>query len=432
MQFRRSLRHRVGLSFAVFGGLISLLLSAVLYLGTQDIERGLIAETLTAELDEYANRFQLDPDSPPPSSLAIRTFIDSSKVSDAAPAELKALADGFHRIEFDGQYYFAVIAHRGKDRFFLLYDEARAVKREHRYLLFLATGVLAMTLVSAALGRWLTGRVISPVVTLARRISGLRAEDRLTPVAGDFTNDEVGELAAAFDKYLIRLHAFIERERYFTSDVSHELRTPLTVINGATEVLLASPSLDESARNRVGRIARAAREMSELTAALLTLAREERGPAGAATSCSVGNVLRDVIENHSYLLKGKPVEVEIEREGNLQLPVERAVLAIVVGNLIRNAFAYTEKGRISARVTPDGIEVKDTGTGMSPKDLERAFERFATGPDSVGSGIGLSLVKRICDRYGWEIAIESQPGAGTRTSLRLVAPNAGPAAAPAG
>jgi len=166
--------------------------------------------------------------------------------------------------------------------------------------------------------------------------------------------------------------------------------------------------------------------MSELTAALLTLAREERGPAGVATSCSVGNVLRDVIENHSYLLKGKSVELEIEREGNLQLPVERAVLAIVVGNLIRNAFAYTEQGRITARVTPDGIEVQDTGAGMSPQDLERAFERFATGPDSVGSGIGLSLVKRICDRYGWEIDIESQPGAGTRTSLHLVTPTVEP------
>ncbi|MEJ2508598.1 MAG: HAMP domain-containing sensor histidine kinase [Gammaproteobacteria bacterium] len=422
MQFRRSLRHRVGFSFALFGGLISLLLSAVLYLGTQDIERGLIAETLTAELDEYANRFQVDPHSPPPSSLAIRTFIDSSKVNDApAPPQFAALKDGFHRVEFQGKSHFLVIARRGGDRFFLLYDEARAREREHRYLLFLASGVVAMTLLSAALGGWLTGRVISPVVTLARRIGGLRAEDRLTPVAGDFTNDEVGELAAAFDKYLMRLHAFIERERYFTSDVSHELRTPLTVINGATEVLLASPGLEGAARERVGRIARAAREMSELTAALLTLAREERGPAGAATSCSVGNVLRDVIENHAYLLKDKPVEVDIEREGNLQLPVERAVLAIVVGNLIRNAFAYTERGRITARVTRHGIEVEDTGSGMSPQDLDRAFERFATGPHSGGSGIGLSLVKRICDRYGWEIAIESQPGTGTRTSLRLVA-----------
>lgn len=428
MRFRRSLRYRVGLSFALFGALISLLLSASLYLGTQDIENRLVAETLTTELREYTARYQTNPGTPPPNGVAIRAYVAAPGSTHNPPPALRGLMPGFHTARLDnGRDYYVVVADSEGRRFYVLYDHAQTAKREQRFLIFLAGGVVSMTLIAAGIGIWLTGRVISPVSSLASLIQNLRVRKAPSGLAEHFTDDEVGELAAAFDHYVERLQAFVDRERYFTSDVSHELRTPLTVINGAAEVLLADSKLTGRARERVERIARAARDMSELGEALLTLAREEQGRTAVPSSCSVRKVLTDVVDNHAYMLAGKPIDMHVEVEQDVNLPVDRAVMGIVVGNLIRNAIAYTEQGSIVVRLTPEEVVVQDSGRGMRPEEIELVFQRYFKGAGSQGEGIGMSLVKRICDRYGWDITVESQPGQGTTTRLKLHPPVATPA-----
>lgn len=421
MRFRRSLRYRVGLSFALFGALTSLLLSVSLYLGTLDIENRLVAETLTAELSEYTARYRANPDVVPPNGVAIRVYVATAGGRFPPPAILKGLMPGFHTARLaNGREYYVVVADSDDSRFYVLYDHTQTSKRERRFLIFLAGGVLSMTLIAAGIGIWLAGRVISPVSSLAALIRTLRVRNEPVRLAEHFTDDEVGELAASFDHYIGRLQSFIDRERYFTSDVSHELRTPLTVIQGASEVLLADVDLVGRTRERVERIARAARDMSEFTDALLTLAREEQGKDAAATSCSVRKVLSDAVDKHACMLAGKPVDIRLEVEEDVNLPVDRAVMGIVIGNLIRNAIAYTAKGSIVVRLTPTEVVVQDSGRGMRPEEVELVFQRYFKGAGSQGEGIGMSLVKRICDRYGWEIDVLSQPGQGTTTHLRLL------------
>jgi signal transduction histidine kinase len=234
-------------------------------------------------------------------------------------------------------------------------------------------------------------------------------------------------LAQDFDEYLIRLNAFIERERAFTADVSHELRTPLAVVNGAAEVLLTDPKLPETSRHRVARMARAAEEMSEITAALLVLAREEGTQISRSVSCDVENVLQEVVDKLREPLQAKPIDMKLEIEAKPSLAVERAVLAMVIGNLLRNAFAYTDRGEIRVHLDSQSLTVTDTGIGIEAEKLPRVFERYfssnngssnnGSSHNSRGTGIGLSLVKRICDRYGWSITIDSKQGHGTTTKL---------------
>jgi signal transduction histidine kinase len=279
--------------------------------------------------------------------------------------------------------------------------------------------VLIMIVVSAIGGLWLAARVISPVTELARRVRDLPPDGGADALAEDFSEDEVGELARVFDRYLERIQAFIERERSFTEDVSHELRTPLTVINGATEVLLRDVSLVGRARQRVQRVARAGRGMSDLTEALLVLAREKTDSARPASECSVEEVLSDTVESHRYLLVGKPVEVTLDVRARPTLMVDRAVLGIVLGNLIRNACTYTEAGEIRIELDADRVTVRDSGIGIPGTELDQVFERHYRGSTSKGSGIGLSLVKRICERYGWTISIQSEEGKGATAQLIL-------------
>jgi signal transduction histidine kinase len=415
MRFRRSLRFRGGLSFALFGGLVSLLLSAGLYLAIEDLEKRMVDEVLTAELQDYMKRRDRNPYSLPPAAATLRGYIAPG--SDDLPKSLVGLSPGWRHLQLDDKPYRVVVRDHAGSRFYMLYDETLLQRRQVYFIAILGFGVIVMSLLSAAGGVWLAGRVISPVTDLAQRVTGLGLLDRPTPLAQDFAQDELGDLARAFESYLTRLQAFVEREREFTADVSHELRTPLTVINGAAEVLLANPELTPALRGRVARIARATREMSELTAALLVLAREQQPNVHVDEACAVEEVLRDVVEKHAHLLMAKPVRVDIEMLAQPQLRVARPVLAIVLGNLIRNAYAYTHEGAIHIRLLADRVTIEDTGSGMPAAELALAFQRHYKGEQSRGAGIGLSLVKRICDRYGWSIELDSEPGRGTCSKL---------------
>jgi len=416
MRFRTSLRYRVALAFALTGALVSLGLAAVLHVLTLRMEERVITETLTAELEDFMARYRQDPATPPPSGIAIRTYVVTPDARDVPP-ELVALSPGPHRLELEGLGYFAEVAQRGDTRFIVLYDDAQLRQREAQFRMFLAGGVLFMTLISAFLGFWMAGRVIHPVAELARRIGRLAPGDAPESLARDFPPDETGQLARAFETHLARLAEYIERERAFTADVSHELRTPLTVIKGATEVLLADPGLSGEQRARIERIARAAQETSELTGALLMLAREEQGGHEAAP-CRVDLLLEQVLENHRHLLKHKDVDVVAELEPGIELEVECSLLRVVLSNLIRNAYAYTHQGHVRVRLDEEGVLVEDTGIGIAPDQLQQVFERHYSGP-AGGEGIGLSLVRRICDRYGWQISIESHENRGTLIRLSL-------------
>lgn len=423
MRFRRSLRYRVALAFALFGGLVSLLLATGLYIASHDLEARLIDESLTAELEDYSARRSRNPRSLPPATATVRGYVWSKSEPPAEiPPALLRLPPGRHDMALEGIPYHVAVADEGATRFYLLYNQTLLARREQHFVVFLAAAIIVMTVISAAGGLWLARHSISPVTELAQRVRGLKPEDWPTPLGADFPQDEVGELAQAFDRYLARLRAFIERERAFTADVSHELRTPMAVINGAAEVLLADESLPERARERMLRIERAAREMAELTAALLVMAREEQAAVQPRPLCEVDEVLQEAVEKHRYLLKNKPMEVEVDIEARPCLAVERPVLGMALGNLIRNAFSYTEGGRIQVRLHADRVVVEDTGAGIRPEELGHVFERHYRGTTSRGAGIGLSLVKRVCDRYGWQVQIESEPGRGTKVQLLFPIP----------
>lgn len=420
MRFRHSLRFRVALAFALLGALVSMLFSVGLYFATQDLERRLIDDTLQAELEDYVSRRQRNPVSPPPNTKTIRGYIvPAGAAGDGLPGALRGLDVGWYELLLDGHPYRAVVDERGGSRFFILYDEEQLQRRQSRFLVTLVVGVLLTTVASGSVAMWLAGRAISPVSELARRVMGLDPEHRPDPLTPSFARDEVGALAAAFDQYLARLQAFIDRERAFTTDVSHELRTPVAVINGAVEVMLATDDLPESTGRRLKRVERAAAEMSELISALLALARERDAVRRDEEECDAGALLEAVVDGHRHLLEDKPVSLSVDIENTVRLPVQRALLRIVLSNLIANAFTYTQAGDVHLVLGETGFSVRDTGIGIDAEDLGHVFERHYRGRSGTGEGVGLSLVKRICEIQGWHIAIASDPGEGTRIDLHF-------------
>lgn len=410
MKFRTSLRYRITIAFALIGGIVSFALATALYWLTINMEERLIAETLSAELEDFIVRYRQDPSLVPPSSILMQIRVIDEQSPEGVATALRDLDTGLHQVTFDNGSYYAEVRKLGQQQFVALYDDSQVRQREVQYQAFLVGAVLVMTLLSAALGLWLAGRVVSPVSELGRRVRRLEPEGDPRELGRDFPPDEVGFLASEFDAYQKRLRAFIEREQNFTADVSHELRTPLAVIEGAAEVLQEDADLDEAQRTRIRRIARAAHEMTEITAALLELAREQR-KGQASGDCDVAVLLEDVVDSHRHLLERRDVSVELDVTSRQHLPVQCALLRIVLANLIRNAFSYTRKGRVKITLDESGITVMDTGEGIPSEQLDEVFKPFYSGQG--GEGIGLSLVRRICQNYHWEVLLDSKVGQGT-------------------
>ena len=264
-----------------------------------------------------------------------------------------------------------------------------------------------------------------PVTDLAKRLSELGEETPSPQLAQWFPDDEVGQLAAALDAYAERVHHLIERDREFNADVSHELRTPLAVIAGATELLLAQQDLPDKTKTRILRIARAARQSTDITTALLHLVRAEQGTNQDSQAHNVHLIVEKLIHLHEPLLDNKPLELKILAEDRVSVIAPESVIAVTVGNLISNAIRYTASGEVVCTIGSGRVLVEDTGPGIPEAELKYVMDRHyrGEGVSGKGSGLGLAIVKRLCELYGWSIHFENRQRGGLRAELRFFGSN---------
>ena len=430
MQSWRRLRFRQIVTFVLFGfGLSALFAVASLYVRAK-VENQLIDQSLEADLQQAVENKHLHPDQPPHSDLIVVWFWSDRTVYQA-PLAWQGLKPGVYDMRggSDGmprRYKLAVVRKYGLDAF-LTYDISREDIGKRQLIIALITAVILFTLLSLAVGYWLSRRVMRPVTELAQRLRAFRSGRQLEPLAPHFAEDEVGELAAALDDYAQRQRALIERDREFNSDVSHELRTPLAVIASTTELLVATPELPEKLHTRLQRIERAVRQATELTQALLLLSRAERsGPVDGETT-DVARVVAEVIDTNRPNLGRKPITLRAEIEAPVTVEAPSSVMAVALGNLVGNACKYTQEGEIVVRVQPGRVRVEDTGPGIKAEDAEHLFERGVRGEGETaqGAGLGLAIVRRLCELYGWRVTLAPRAQRGAVATLDFGAENAG-------
>ncbi len=416
INLHHSLRFKLALTFAIFGTMVSLVLSLGLSVAAHRLGEHLMDETLRAEIDDYFARRIRNPNSLPPATISIHGYLlTQGKSNESLPSELRSLHEGTYQLILNNIPYRVAVSNRNGDRYFMLFNEVRQRDREDVFNFDLVSGVLIMILISAWAGWWLAGRGVAPIEELARRVSHASPQDTAGIVAQGFSKDEIGQLANVFAAYLKRMRDFIDRERNFTSDVSHELRTPLTIVQGVLELMEDGKQSQEKQRERIAKLGRANNEMVNLTTALLLLARENADELVVQT-CDLCEVVTIAIAMNRHLLSAQ-TSVNFNCRTNFNVAAERTLLSIVVSNLIRNAFTYTPSGSVLITMEVNILTVSDTGSGIRSEEISKVFQQHFKGNGSTGSGIGLSLVKRICDRYGWETVIDSAEGQGTSVQL---------------
>lgn len=423
MRYRRRLRSRLIVSFVLLGfTLTGTFALATLYLRDR-LESQLIVDFLMKEATAFAQFKQQNPAEDAQYQLSDQKVLLFAyrEGSPMIPPEWQDLSDGVHSFEEREELgqrvaYKLAVSRSGDVIGYLRYSYRQEALGQSQLAYALIGAVLVFSLLSLVLGAWSSRRVMKPVTELARRIDDLRVGGDLKKLAGRFADDEVGQLAAAFDDYAERLNASIRRDREFNADVSHELRTPLAVVRGAAELMLTKPDLDEKTIIRLKRIERAAQQCTDLTVALLMLSRNECGKGHA----DVRKLAEQLAEANRAQLVGKPIEVKVEGCEDVYVDAPEAVLAVALGNLIGNACKYTQQGEVRIVVSPQHVQVFDTGVGLSAEDAARLFERGYRGSGAGttgGGGIGLSIVSRLCELYRWDVSVAPRPEGGAVATL---------------
>ncbi len=424
MRYRRRLRSRIIISFALFGlGLTALFAVATVYMRTR-LEDQLINTTLERELRHFVDfkRDNLSPDAQFPMSLIQLQIVRAGRTA-TVPLGWQKYESGVYDIEDIGRegktrpYKLAV--YKDADFWaFLRFDVSTQKLSERQLLTVLIASVLAFAIFSLLIGFWLSARVMSPVIDLAARVRAMSRSGRPELLKSHFANDEVGELASALDDYSTRLTEMVERDREFNADVSHELRTPLSVIASTTELLQGSPDLSDKLQERLRRIERAVRQSTELIDALLLLSRRERQAPTDGETTDVARVVELVVDAQRPHVANKPVEVRVDIEEPLEAAAPSSVVAVALSNLIGNAFKYTQAGEVIVSVGHGRVSVEDTGPGIKAEDAERLFERGVRGTTiGKGGGLGLAIVRRLCELYGWKVSLAPRPQGGATATL---------------
>ena len=402
---RLSLRARIAGTMIALVASAGLVLSAWAYLADEQLKRNITLDLLSEELTHFEQRMRVDRGAEPLRSARLAIYRSSDLAE--LPRRIAMLRPGeMHRVRSDGRLLDVLVRDSDFGRLYITYDVTTYATQDAIALLVLAIGVIAIVIVAALAAAAISARLVEPVTALAERLTQIDPGERHVRIGAQFAGNELEPIARSVDMFMERLDGFVEREQSFTATASHELRTPLAVMRGAVELLETSAADRPGAGKAIARIQRAVREMTEFTDALLALSREQQASAAGDTTCDVNAVLARVVEDQRSVSPGKRIVLEIESGASLRVAAPESMVAMTIGNLVRNAVQHGTGGEVLCRSHGRELVVTNAGT-LPTEDLSAAPRRFTTHPG--GHGMGLYLVRRICERYGWNISLENGP-----------------------
>jgi len=297
----------------------------------------------------------------------------------------------------------------------------------------LAIGIIGIAGAYAVAGRAL--RPLHAVTQTAQRLGEETLDQRIHYSGAD---DEVAELARTFDAMLDRLAGAFESQKRFVANASHELRTPLAVMRTEIDVTLSDDEADVTEYRRMAKVVRNASERANsLVDALLVLARSE-AQSGRRLVRKVPADLAMSVTNALSAVKAEAERLKLDVTTDLQpAPVvgDPSLLDRLAGNLIENAIRYNHLlGKLWLRTEMvDGqarLIVGNTGYEVEPGDVPGLFEPFRRGgwerTGSRGSGLGLSIVRAVCDAHGGTVSAVAQQGGGLEVTVALPTAEATP------
>jgi signal transduction histidine kinase len=415
----RGLLHKITRAFLLQGLLIAVAAVLGVFFSKIVIEEILIKNAILEEDAYFRQQYATNPGFGLPDTKNLTIYLDSASLPDYILEDFPK-DKGFHEYGSGNQGTVLYISDRDDLLTYLLYYRGQVDALVLYYGIFPLFTVLLILYLSLWLTYRFSRRTVSPLVRLARNINQIDYnQPDFSHLADEHDaldiDSEIATLLDALNKMGNRLNSYIARERNFTRDASHELRSPITVINIAADMLLSEQELPPLAFKSVLRIKRAVNDMEQLTDIFLLLAREDDN-ALTRDQVILNDVVAEEIELANILKRDKQLSIHFEPYSRLEVYASDKVLSVLLGNLIRNAINYTEQGKVNVRIRGRQVEIEDSGEGISEQQIGTMFKPFTRGENTsaAGFGIGLTIVKRLSERFGWPIDVESNPGEGTR------------------
>ncbi|GBG15647.1 two-component system, OmpR family, sensor histidine kinase QseC [Novimethylophilus kurashikiensis] len=346
-------------------------------------------------------------------------------------APLNAMAapmPGYSNVPIGGETW-RVFTYRDPDQTLVIQAgepmNAREALARHIALRMFLPSLAALPLLALAIWAAVSGGLL-PLRRLKAEVAR-REVDRLDPLSMQGVPDEVAPLAAALNDLFSRLERAFETERRFTADAAHELRTPLAALKIQAQVALRAAE-DEARTNALKNVIHGVDRATHLVEQLLTLARVD--PDAAATEhvpVNLHTLAASSLADIAPMAQARHIELALENDAPCIIQGNAAQLSVLLRNLLDNAIRYTpEGGQVIVALIDHPhptLEVRDTGPGIPEAERSRVLERFyrVTGNAAEGSGLGLSIVRRIAELHHAELTL-SLPSSGSGLIVRVVFP----------
>lgn len=419
--------------------LLSATVAAGIYITNTIVEDFLITEALQNEASHYWSLYEQDPNHPLPNTANMRGYLVNSAVSPEStprsngivPEQLLQHPAGFlGRVSMNEESPTLFVSQQSDDigpRLYLVFFSEDVSQLAFYFGILPLSLALLLVYGFSFLTYRLSHRAISPIVKLADYLQDFRFGSYNQPAVdlGDLralANLEVDVMIDSIDSFAERLDTFIERERIFTRDASHELRTPIAVFKGSLDLLQRKSDRSEDDVKAFARMRRTVDDMEGLIETLLLLARGEEVERIHEIRC-LNELIPGYVEQLVPMAAERGLDLSIDEQAQLWVKAPSRVIQIILTNLLRNALNYTQQGSVIVRIRKNTISVIDTGIGMSPEELQHAFEPFYRGErsraSSMGHGLGLSIVRRLVHQFDWLIHVQSNVGKGTEVTIEF-------------
>jgi len=421
-----SIRSKLSRKMTLQACLIGLVAALGIGFASIVIEQFLVREALTRETEHFWLNYQNDNRFPAPNTANLKGYLSEVGSDGGLPEQLLGYKLGFNKIHGQTAHSLLYSSERYGKRLSLLFDGESVLRLAIFFGVFPLTIVLVLIYITAWWVYKESNYLLSPIVWLANKF------DRFDPAHADASLEdlqdipgdvdwEVEKLVNSFSSYSTRIKRFVERERAFTRDASHEFRTPLTVIKMASDLLLSEQELDQHSKKYAARIKGSAQDMEELIDAFLILARET-DKEFEDQEVVVVDVIERELRGADIYIDNKPISLKVDEQYPLTLFTADKVVSIVLGNLIRNAVLYTNEGSVTIIIKEHSVVIRDTGIGMTDEQIKKIFQPYYRAGQvgktkREGYGVGLTIVKRLSNRFNWVVEVESEVGIGTEVEV---------------
>jgi heavy metal sensor kinase len=267
--------------------------------------------------------------------------------------------------------------------------------------------------VALLIGYLIIKNLLKPVKNVIDEVQSISVEELDKRIKNIDSDDEIEELIDTFNAMLTRIENSFSKIKQFSNDASHELKTPLTVIRGELELALRKERSVSEYQNIMQSLLEETKQLQELIDNLLFLSQEnENNLQEKFEEVELEEVIFDLIIDYQKIAKEKDINIISKDINPTTINANKTLLSIMIGNIINNSIKYSHQSSIiEIELKDNRLVIKDYGMGMDKKTLQSLFDRFYRDDNARtrgGYGLGLSIVKKIVQIYGFHIKVESE------------------------